>query len=157
MTCMYGIDGSTAFQRNDPRHPGCPAPGELCNAKNPKEGLGWGRCGFDGWPVGAYHPRDLEPFMKLHQQYGAKYHQPGFHSGYNEVILTSESINANLPRSVEAFFVLSERQAQRDGVGVSSAHAHREFLSKYGLTSAEMPLLLMRPGNWEEPFVELSG
>ena len=118
--------------------------------------MGWGRyCGFDDWPPGAWSPKDLEAFMRLHAQHGAPYHEPGFHSGYNEVIITSKSVNANLPRSIEAFFVLSKAQARRDGVGVQVARAHREFLSQYQLSTKDVPLLLMRPWNWEEPFVEL--
>jgi hypothetical protein len=152
--CLYGVDGSTAFQRNDPGHPGCPAPHDFCNARDPSIG-NWGRCGFDGWPIGAWRPEDLEPFMRAHQQHGETYRPPGFHSGYNEVILSSESINAHLPHSVAAFFVLSEEMAHRDGVNVRVAEAHRAFLERFGVTSKECPLLLMRPGNWEEPFVEL--
>lgn len=91
--------------------------------------------------------------MKLHAQHGEQYKQPGFHSGYNEAIVSAEKINAALPAAVEAFFVLDEGQARNgDGVGVNVGQAHRNFLQKYGLTAEQVPLLKLEPANWEAPF-----
>jgi len=156
LKCLYGIDGSTAFQRNDPAHPGCPAPDELCDAAHPEFQYG-GMCGFDGWPIGAWAPKDLKKFLKMHALHGSEYKPPGFHSGYNEVIITSEIINAHLPRSIEAFFVLNEGQVGSDGVQIKVGQAHRDFLQQFQLTVDDVPLLLMNPSNWNEPFSELHG
>ena len=79
LECMYGVDGSTVFQRNDPGHPGCPAPNEFCDAGNPD--INGGLCGFGGWPIGAWSPRDLKAFLQMHSIHGTSYNQPGFHSG----------------------------------------------------------------------------
>ena len=154
LKCLYGVDGSTAFQRNDAAHPGCPAPDEFCDAAHPDFQYG-GTCGFDGWPIAAWRPADLEPFMRVHAEKGSQYKPPGFHSGYNEVIISSENINQHLPWSIEAFFVLDRTSLDRDGVGINVAQAHKDFLKAFDLTAADVPLLLMRPANWEEPFVEL--
>jgi len=148
--CLYGVDGSTAFQRPAGTEPGCPE--TYCNPRSPSNGQGQGRCGFDGWPIGAWRGSDLAAFMPVHQQHGSSYHAPGFHSGYNEIIINSAKINAHLPDAIEAFFVLSASQAHGDGVGVNVAQAHRAFLSKYHLTAADVPLLKLTPSNWEEPF-----
>ena len=75
LKCLYGVDGSTAFQRNDPNHPGCPAPGEFCDAAHPEFQYG-GMCGFNGWPIGAWKPHDLKPFLEAHSLHGAPYHAP---------------------------------------------------------------------------------
>ena len=33
---------------------------------------------------------------------------------------------------------------------------HRRFLEAYGMNWDEFPLLMLRPGNWEKPFVALA-
>lgn len=150
LECMYGVDGSTAFQRNDPDHPGCP--GDFCNAKDPGLPYGSGICGFDGWPIGGWRPQDLGDFIRMHAEHGSSYKVPGFHSGYNEVIVSAEKHNARLPGAVEAFFVLNEGQAYGDGVGVNVAEAQQDFVRAYGLIEDEVPLLILDPSDWEEPF-----
>ena len=45
-------------------------------AANPNFQYG-GICGFDGWPINAWRPEDLEPFMRMHAAHGAQYHAPG--------------------------------------------------------------------------------
>ena len=39
--------------------------------------------------------------MAMHEEKGPTYTAPGFHSGYNEIILDSAKFNAVLPTSVE--------------------------------------------------------
>lgn len=51
-----------------------------------------------------------------------------------QVIVDSRKYADNLPHSVEAFFMLNEDSFIRQ--------AHANFLSSYGLTSADVPLLL---------------
>jgi len=150
LECLYGVDGSTAFVRKTGVEPGCPA--SFCNANNPALGVGQGRCGFDGWPIGAWRGSDLAQFMPMHQQHGSQYKAPGFHSGYNEVVLNSGKLNAQLPHTIEAWFVVDEAFAHGDGVGVNAVRAHQDFLHAYGLSADEVPLLKLSPGTWDEPF-----
>lgn len=144
LECLYGVDGSTAFQRQRGTIPGCPE--SFCNADHP------GGCGFEGWPIGAWKGSDLAKFMPQHQARGSQYHSPGFHSGYNEVILNSAKMNAKLPHTIEAWFVVDAGFAHRDGVGYDVVKAHRDFLRTYSLTANDVPLLKMDPANWKEPF-----
>ena len=71
----------------------------MCSSEN--SNLQWGGfCGFDGWPVSAYGQKDLALFMQLHADHGEQYTNPGFHSGYNEAIVSAEKMNAALPAAV---------------------------------------------------------
>ena len=76
----------------------------------------------------------------------------------NEVIVNSWSVVNNLPLSIQAFFVLEGSNYNTDlgyQGGVNVVTAHRNFLKEYGLPSGMVPLLKFRPGNWNEPFVEI--
>ena len=76
----------------------------------------------------------------------------------NEVIVNSWSVVNNLPHSIQAFFALEGSNYNTDlGYGrvINVATAHRNFLKEYGLPSGMVPLLKFRPGNWNEPFVEI--
>ena len=102
--------------------------------------------------------RLLQRVLELHQEHGAHYHAPGFHSGYNELILNSRAHNERLPHSVEAFFVPQGHSAVTAdlgyGIRIDVVVAHRAFLRVYGLTAEQVPLLRLDPANWEEPFRE---
>ena len=54
---------------------------------------------------------------------------------------------------IEAIFVIEGRE---DGAS-SVRETHRRYLEAYGLSAAEHPLLMLRPSNWREPFVALTG
>ena len=139
-----------------PAHPGCPAPASFCDASHPESQNPGKWCGFDGWPIGAWAAKDLAVFIALHNVHGTKYQRPGLHSGYNEVVLSSEKYNTKLPHTIDAFFVLSTQTTGEDGAHVSVGAAHKAFLEKYGLTPRQVPLLQFDPGNWAKPFSEIT-
>ena len=164
LECLYGIDGATnrmAKGLTDPSHPGCTTTlcdtRSLCALGNLSDGCGYGRsmCGFVGEPATAWHAADLKLLMTMHRAYGTKYTPPGFHSGYNEVILSSATLNARLPAVVEAFFVVEGAHANHDATGIDVVRAHRDFLERYRLTEAEVPLLKLSPSQWDAPFSPL--
>lgn len=86
--------------------------------------------------------------------------QPGWHSGYNEIIVSSEALNAALPASIEAFFVVTGHPTFQinDPYShiVDMAAVHKAFLAKYHLTADIVPLLRFDPVDWESPFSPLS-
>lgn len=147
--CMYLIDGAT-YQIHQSKVPGCkdnrcPVDG---NGGIPYDRNGWA-CGLDATP---YNPQDLRVWIETHAKHGAQWHGPGWHSGYNEVIIGARNLNAHLPHAIEAFFALSDGMADWDGFGISVRDAHRNFLRTYGLTSDQVPLLRLDQDNWEAPF-----
>eukprot|EP00966_Prymnesium_polylepis_P216288 5006980-Prymnesium_polylepis.1 len=119
----------------------------------------WQQCGFMGAPGTAWSPHDLKLLLEMHQQRGASYKAPGWHSGYNEVILSSEKVNSALPNAVEAFFVteghttfqLNDPYSHQ----VDMMRVHEAFLARYGRTADEVPLLNFRPYEWDAPFAAL--
>ena len=91
--------------------------------------------------------------MEEHFRSGGRWTPPAFHSGYNEIIVNSKHHNANLPQSVEAFFVPKGAEPRgRAQFGYDVEKAHQSFLSEYGLTPADVPLLEFDPEDWERPF-----
>ena len=98
----------------------------------------------------------MKTLLELHRQHGPRWHAPGFHSGYNEVILNSAQLNAALPASISAFFVVKGASPVTSDLGYSiiidAVRDHRAFLDTYRLTSDEVPLLSFDPANWHEPF-----
>ncbi len=141
VACSYGVDGATQNLNGGPQ-PGCPR--IWCNPEHVMEQNGY--CGFNGAPPHAWRPEHLKEMLKLHQTDGGRYSAPGYHSGYNEVVVGARSWNSHLPSTVEAFFVLaghSDRDAEL---------AHERFLSLYGLSAGDVPLLRFHPSRWDAPF-----
>ena len=108
----------------------------------------------------AYRPSDMKLFLERYAEHGELWRPPGFYSGYNEVIVSSADMNQQLPRAIEAFFVLNERDADVDTSGTMGSYGNvrqvrKAFLAKYSLKPAEVPLLLMDPWNWDAPFTVL--
>ena len=58
--------------------------------------------------------------------------------------------NDHLPRTVEAFFGLFTNNGFNPNGATASIH--KAFLSEYGLTADDVPLLDFDPGDWEHPF-----
>ena len=113
-----------------------------------------------GAPAQSWQPEHLKQVLKWHAEEGARFHEPGWHSGYNELILNSRSINAQLPHSIAAFFtpkwqgtVSSTGTARFDIVKV-----HRDFVAHFlaadpHLREASLPpLVVFDPHDWEAPF-----
>ena len=112
-------------------------------------------CGFSDYHPAAYSPSDMKVFLERYAQHGEEWKPLGFHSGYNEVIVSSADMNKHLPRAVEAFFVLNESHADGDrtgNVGINVRQARKDFIAKFKLKPADVPLLLMDPSDWDEPF-----
>ena len=93
--------------------------------------------------------------IRQFQRHGNAYNgQYGMNVGYNEVVIDGAQWEANLPAIIEAFFVVRDSDGpphERD-VGRST---HAAFLAAYGLESAAVPLLELRPADWEAPFAPL--
>ena len=70
------------------------------------------------------------------------------HSGYNEVILSSEKFNRRLPGAVEAFFYVGGTSTHGDKVDVNAVH--QRFVRE--THAVDVPLLRLDPANWETPF-----
>ena len=83
--------------------------------------------------------------------YSQHYSGPSFYSGYNEIVYGSTIWNANLPRTIEAFFHL------RGHPRSETARWHRQFLQKYHVTADEVPILNFDRGNWWAPFSDPDG
>ena len=145
LDCLYGIDGGT-YRLDNPSHPGCSD--TFCQSGPP--------CGFSGSPATAWAPADMGALLQAHQQHGAQWHGPGFHSGYNEVIVNSAHLNRNLPDAIDAFFMIKGKSPVTADLGygivIDVVKAHREFLAHYHLDAKHVPLLVFDPWNWNAPF-----
>lgn len=115
----------------------------------------WEMCGFGGWPVKAWASSDLARLLEEYETSGSRYAPPGFHSGYNEIVVSSWSVNEHLPQAISAFFMPTPEARLNDlgyGVIVDVVRAHSDFLRAYNLSALEVPLLWLNASNWEEPF-----
>jgi hypothetical protein len=153
LQCLYGKDAAT-YNLESPT-PGCNA--EYCQPQNAStwQFFGGQPCGFSDYHPPAYSPSDMKIFLERYAQHGEAWKPPDFHSGYNEVIVSSSDMNKHLPRAVEAFFVLDESHADGDrtgNLGINVRQVRKEFIAKFKLEPTEVPLLLMDPYNWDEPF-----
>merc|ERR1712194_536358 len=92
---------------------------EYCQPQNASawQFFGGQPCGFSDYHPPAYSPSDMKIFLERYAQHGEAWKPPDFHSGYNEVIVSSSDMNKHLPRAVEAFFVLDESHADGDRTG----------------------------------------
>lgn len=99
----------------------------------------------------------MKLLLEMYEADGARYTRPGFHSGYNEVIIGSRTLNAALPHAIMGFFVLEGQSAitrlPDNGRSVDVVQAHRDFLAAYPqLAPEEVPLLSFSPSDWHAPF-----
>ena len=67
-----------------------------------------------------------------------------YSANYNEIILDGEFWNAMLPNTIEAI-IASPGDPQ-------AGEQHANFLSTYGLTASQVPLVIYSPGDVETPF-----
>ena len=102
----------------------------------------WSECGFMGAPAVAWSPSDLKKMLQMHLEKGNTYTAPGWHSGYNEVILSSAKYNDLLPRSVLAFFAVEGYETFSLGDpynhAVNMRYVHADFLAEFGLSASEV-------------------
>ena len=145
LKCAYGDDGATYKAPG-----GCWQP--YCDASDPhlSQSTDGSLCGFGGNDNvrNSWQPSDLETMLSLYGEHSQPYKDPSFFSGYNELVYDSASWNANLPQTIEAFFVI------RNGDFYSTsgiAHlAHADFTSRF--RSSEVPLLAFDPHSFDSPF-----
>ena len=146
LECAYGIDGAT-YHLDDPAHPGCTQ--TFCDSAD------W-KCGFSGYPPQAWAPADLKVLLDAHADHGARYHKPGFHSGYNELILNSPKINEHLPHSIMGFFFIKGQSTITNDLGygivIDMVQTHQAFLRSFEVSKEQVPLLVLDPSNWDAPF-----
>lgn len=153
--CVFGADGATLNNNCNPPGPhgnclpGCGAPPIWCELDKPLL-MNNCRCGLyncNGRPR-PWRPEHLSFVLEQHLLHGPTYKQPGFHSGYNEVVLDSKVWEDRLPQSIHAFFFL---EGGADEAKVRKAH--RAFRAAYpGTSEQRVPLLKLRPAQWEAPF-----
>jgi len=156
MDCLYGIDGGT-YRLNSAERPGCSS--TFCRSSGDgrdQNGQYANACGFNGAPATAYAPKDMKKLLQLHKEHGARWHAPGWHSGYNEVVINSAHYNAHLPDAVEAFFYVKGHSPVTSDLGygivIDVRKVHRDYLAAYHLSADQVPLLQFDPSNWNEPF-----
>jgi len=125
IACIYGGDGGS---RSKPD--GCGS--DWCSDARSRTGDYW----CDGRP---HTPGQLADVLKDRRHQGT----------YNEVILDSAMIDANLPQVVEAFFYLLGANA---GAAARARMAHQAFMAAYPNHPKPPPLLQIDPQNLREPF-----
>lgn len=136
MFCSWAEDGGTA-NRNCPGNmaawnclPGCwdEQPHWCSDEQN------W-NCPFQ--------PSRLKAMCERHEEVG---------HGYTELVLNGRAWRQHLPYTIEAVFYLARSTAQ-DITTTKSIHAG--FLSKYGLTEDEVPLVRFDPNNKNKAFTSV--
>ena len=154
LLCVFGGDGATLNNNCNPpgKHgrcvPGCGDPPLWCDIHQPLL-MNNCPCGFvncNGRPR-PWKPEHLGYVMEQHRERGVPYKTPQFHSGYNEVVF--DSAKWPMPHAVLAFFVV-EGSGNREQDEAREVHA--AFLKEFKLTAAQMPLLRLRPKEWDAPF-----
>lgn len=160
-------DSGGTYALDNPSHPGCTE--RRCDAKALRHALTsidesldlassrWidGLCGFCGNPARAWNPVDLKLVLQTHLAHGSMYHAPAWHSGYNELILSSYHINKQLPQAILGFFYPRGSPtitSVGNGIVIDIVKAHEAFLHSYGLSDADVPLLILDADDWDEPF-----
>ena len=146
ISCAYAVDSSSIFLK--PSHAnhflsGCPD--IWCTPPFERK-----KCGFQRHrPSSGFRRNNLQDMLKLHHQYGDEWRLPGFHSGYNEVIIQNDTFTNHLPAVVEAFFYVKDCDCQFVN-DVSGAHSN--FLKRFGLNATDVPLLQFDPYDYHNPF-----
>ena len=161
--CVFGADGATMnYNCRQPgeKHSkgcvsGCGDPPEWCSINAPILPLNNCPCGFMncGGRPRPWKPEHVGYVLERHQEIGMKYRKPGYHSGYNEVVVDAAPWRGQLPGVVRAFFFVDggpeklERKARQ---------AHIAFLRRYRLEPSDVPMLRLRPTEWAAPFQEVA-
>lgn len=111
--------------------------------------------------------------LEIHASRGEAYEGIGGYFGYNELIVSSAPWVEQLPQSVEAIFIvdcaeefrsitIGGNQAGSFEFATSCAEAqqrgrdmHAAYLRAYDLSAEDFPLLMLRPDDFDHPFVEV--
>jgi len=97
----------------------------------------------------AYPPGRLDGMLRMYLRLHQHSRSANNHRGYNELVFDDATWQRNLPRTIEAFFYLTNpacdpRWCQRDAIQARAAYNQR-----YG---ADVPLLTFDLRNWAAPF-----
>ena len=71
--------------------------------------------------------------------------------GYNEVVVDTTPANYPLPEIIEAFFIRWDEDAD------PTRQIHRRFLSAYGVSAEQYPLVKLDLNSWDNPFSVIDG
>lgn len=123
LNCVYGGDGGTRKFPDD----GCGR--DFCDPSRSRN---------DGWCDGMPHQTKFVGDMLAHLT----------GSGYNEVVINTQSIDDLLPHAVEAIFYL-----RNSAISARKAReTHAKFVEEFGAV-AQQPLLRLDPNNLVSPFI----
>ena len=173
--CLFGADAATdqVYHHGGGCHRersttcilGCGEPESFCNVWDLSDAPAGRVCGFDylgNWNAGLrpYRTEDAAQVLAYQSTRGPAV---GW-TGYNEV-----AINPWGDDAIDAFFVVDCQPDEANhwllpailnrmhASNCAEAHengraAHAAFLRDHGVTAAEMPLLMLRRGDWYQPF-----
>ena len=148
LLCAYGGDGATRGKTCNP--PGVSA---ACTPGCTMRG-GWGLpwcdadASQDSWcNRRPWRPSDLHRLITIEPTGdGGRHNQL---SSYDELVLDGSSWNAHMPNAIEAFVKTSADDRH-------ATELHAAFLARYGLSAAQVPLVLLSTHDLDRPFVEVS-
>lgn len=90
----------------------------------------------------SWRPGDFGVFLKRSSTWQKEVQANGRQMDYNEIVLSGQVWNAQLPRTIEAFFGGAKARQQR-----------QSFLEAFPEVRPEdVPLLTFNPSDWAEPF-----
>lgn len=133
--CSFPADGGTMSNICSP-----PGPSETCVPGCWHGTPNW--CTLEKTWQCAFRPDDFGAMLRAHT-FGQG------NKNYNEVILSTAHYVANLPHSLEAMFVTSRNDAE-------TRQAHALFLTTYGYTASQFPLVLLNIRDTAAPFIDIS-
>ena len=106
-------------------------------------GCGGRLCNLGHWWECSWSPAYTQGMLQAQEAHNAH--------GYNEVIVDAYHWNQHLPAIIAAVVFGS------GGAAARAMQVHRAFLSRFGRTAAQTPLLAMNLGNRARPFTDVSG
>lgn len=101
---------------------------------------------------GSCKPEDFGPFLHRTNLYEKQVQSIwGRRYDYNEIVVDGEHWSNHLPHTIEAFFRSDDHGKARKNDEVARQQ-HLKFITEYGLSAEELPLLTFDPHNWHHPF-----
>jgi len=162
LLCVYGSDGGTrrhTCPRSDTEPsegrciPGCGDPPHWCVDGHERLAKGC-RCGFERCRFDnakrPWKPERLGWVLREHARAGNAGQGLGSFSGYPELVVASGN---GIADAVEAIFWPHTEVAGRNNQSERTAcRVHRAFLRAFALDACDVPLLMLRLGDWDRPF-----